>query len=75
MKDKICRICQCTIDVEKEYCEFKHYSKKDIIKSKAFYHIQCFSDRLKGAVNNSIIQTKALEFLDKANAKLEALNG
>ena len=70
MKDKICLMCHTVIDMDKEFCEFKHYSKKDVIKSKAFYHVVSFSNRLNNSSATNQVQLKALELMDKIGAKI-----
>lgn len=57
-KDKICGICRLRIDDKKEYAELIHYEKKDKIKGKDYYHIQCYQNRILG--NNNIMKTQAL---------------
>lgn len=70
MKDKICLICHTAIDMDKEYCEFKHYEKQDIIKSKAWYHVECFRNKLSNSQANNIVQMKALELMDKIGQRV-----
>ena len=57
MKDKVCMICHTAIDMDKEFATFEHHENKDVIKSKAWYHINCFRDRL----SNSKEQSEALK--------------
>jgi len=57
MKDKICMICHTAIDMDKEFCTFEHHENKDVIKSKGWYHVNCFRDRL----NSSKEQSDALK--------------
>ena len=66
MKDKVCLICHTAIDTDKEFCEFKHYKKKDVIQSKAYYHVNCFRDRLKGSQEMNDMKKKANEILKRA---------
>lgn len=63
MKDKICNLCKTAIDTNKEYCKFHHMEKKDIIKSKAYYHVSCFRDRLTGSKAEKDLQREALSFI------------
>ena len=70
MKDKICMICKTAIDTDKEYAEFKHYKKKDLIMSKAYYHIVCFSDRLKGTEEVKKLYQRSNWILSKAEGLL-----
>jgi len=70
MKNKICFICKMTIDLDKEeFVEVKHYEKKDIIKSKGYYHLKCFRDRLNNAGSMGKIHREALDFIKKAKRK------
>lgn len=69
MKDKICLICHTAIDMDKEFCEFKHYHKKDSIKSKAFYHVECFRDRLRGSSVQNALAAKTMKILENFEAK------
>ena len=71
MKDKICFICKSTISVDKEeYVEVKHFEKKDIIKSKGYYHIKCFRDRINNANRMNLLQKEAFDFIKKAKKKV-----
>jgi len=70
MKDKICSICKLTIDLEQEYCEFKHYNKKDIIRSKAWYHVECFRNRLLNSSANNQVQMKAIDILNRIGERI-----
>ena len=63
MKDKVCLICQTAIDTENEYCEFKHLKKKDEIKSKAYYHVNCFRNRLQGPANANKLMKETMNIL------------
>jgi hypothetical protein len=66
-KEKIiCNICKLNIDTDKEYCEFKHYKRKDEILSKAYYHINCFRERLNGSSEINAMKKRANEILKKA---------
>ena len=71
MKDKICLICHTAIDTDKEFCEFKHYKNKDEIKSKAYYHIQCFMNRLNGGNTQRVLANKTMELLDKVGGLVD----
>ncbi len=59
-------LCKMAIDMDGEYCEFKHYRKIDDIISKAYYHVKCFRDRLNSAGEQKIIQKEALSFIKGA---------
>ena len=70
MKNKICFICHLTIDTEKPYCKFIHYQDRGDIQSKAYYHVECFRDRMLVNKKANIGLAKAMSFLDKAKEKL-----
>lgn len=70
MKDKICGICHTVIDLDKEFCKFEHYQDKDNIKSKAWYHVNCFAERLRGTRVQEAVANKAMEVLDKIGMKV-----
>jgi hypothetical protein len=66
MKDKICMICKTAIDMDKEYCEFKHYERIDVIHSKAYYHVNCFRERLNSTGEQKVVTKEALSFIKGA---------
>jgi len=66
MKDKICNICKTAIDTNKPFCKFTHYKKTDDISSKAYYHVECFKERLTGSMKLNALQNKASQILNKA---------
>lgn len=70
MKDRICNICHTAIDMNKEFCGFTHYEKKGKIKSKGYYHVNCFRDRLSGSSAQVAVANKALEILDKVGVRV-----
>jgi len=70
MKDKICLICHTNIDTSKEFCEFKTYKNKNEILSKAFYHVECFRERLRGSKTQKELAEKAFSLLEKAGVKI-----
>lgn len=70
MKDKICNLCKTSIDTEKEYCQFVQFKKKDIIQSKAYYHVNCFRDRLNSSKAQKDALKKASDTLEFARKKL-----
>jgi len=70
MKDKICLICHTVIDTEKEYCELKQYENKDKIKSKAYYHVNCFRDRILEKNSVQKLANDANKFLNFAKQKM-----
>ena len=71
MKDKICLICHLAIDTSKEFCEFKHYKDKDNIRTKAFYHVNCFRDRMSGAPIQKALAEKTMAILNKVGGRIE----
>ena len=71
MKNKICMICKMTILLGKEeFVEVKHYSVKEEILSKGYYHIQCYRDRLNQSSNLKKLQEKASKIIDFAGKKM-----
>jgi hypothetical protein len=71
MKNKICFICKMTINMDKEeFVEVKYYEKRDKIKSKGYYHLKCFRDRLNNAQGMNRLQREALDFVRKAKKKV-----
>jgi len=71
MKNKICMICKMTILIGKEeFVEVKHYSDKEEILSKGYYHIKCYRDRLNGGNNLKMLQEKAARIIDFAGKKM-----
>ena len=70
MKDKICLICHTAIDTDKEYCEFKHYKRKEDIKSKAYYHINCFAERLRGPANANKLMEQTMSMVKAVKEKM-----
>ena len=69
-KPKICGICHTEIDTKKEYCEFRHYSKKDKIKSVSYYHVVCYRERLSGSHVQAMVANRAMEILDKVGMRV-----
>jgi hypothetical protein len=69
MKDKICGICRTAIDTDKEYCEFKQYKKVDVIQSKAYYHVNCFRDRINGVKEQKEALKTALNTLSRVQER------
>ncbi len=69
MKDKICGICRTAIDTDKEYCQFVQFKNKDIIQSKAYYHVNCFRDRLVGTKEQKEAMKVALSTLNQVQKK------
>lgn len=70
-EDIVCGICKLVIDLNKEFCEFIHFDKKDSIKSIGFYHINCFRERMSGGNNLKALQEQAKRILDKAEMRIE----
>jgi len=69
-EDIICNICKLVIDTSKEFCEFIHYEKKSHIKSTAFYHVECFRDRMSGGQKLRELQSKADSIMELAKMRL-----
>lgn len=67
MKDKICLICHTAIEMDKEFCELKHYEKKDKIKTKGYYHVQCLANRFTGAGTQQVLAQKAMDMINRVN--------
>lgn len=70
MKDKICLICKTAIDTDGEYAEFKHFKKKKEIRSKAYYHIECFREKINGSAEQKASLKFALNTIKAVNKKL-----
>ena len=70
MKTKICLICHTAIDMDKEFCKLEHYEKKDIIKSKGYYHVICFKEKLSGSAVQKKLAEDAFKLLKVANRRL-----
>lgn len=70
MNELICFICQLGIDLDKEFAEFIHYKKKGIKKSSAYYHVNCFREKLGGGRENRKLQAKANLILDKVAERM-----
>ena len=70
MKNKICLICHTAIDTDNEYCEFKHYKCKDTIKSKGYYHVECFRKRLSGSDTQEKLAKQGFALIKLAKEKM-----
>lgn len=70
MKDKVCLICKTTIDTDGEFLDVKHMKNSKDTRSRAFYHIQCFRDRLNGAKEQKEALKLAVDTLKQAKEKL-----
>ena len=68
MKDKICLICHTAIDTDNEFCEFKHYKDRDNIKSKAWYHVECFRNRMNGANVQQALASRTMAMMERVGA-------
>jgi hypothetical protein len=66
MKDKICNICKLSIDTSKEFAKFHHMANDTIIKSKAYYHINCFRERILGRRDEMELKKEAMSFIKGA---------
>jgi len=71
MKDKICLICHTAIDTSKEFCSFRHHKNISEIKSKAYYHVNCFANRLGGGNSQIVLANKAMELLNKVGERIQ----
>ena len=70
MKNKTCLICHTAIDTSKEFCIFKHHKNDKEIKSKAYYHVNCFSDKISGLNTQKKLANSAMEIVNKLNGKI-----
>lgn len=71
MKDKICLICHTAIDTDKEFAEFKHHKNQNEVKSRAWYHIECFKNRMLGSQAQVAVAQKAMGILEKVGYKID----
>lgn len=71
MKDKVCMSCKTSIDMDKDYCEFRQYKKKNKIQSKAFYHVNCFRDRILKSQEQSEALKFVMKTMEKVNEKMD----
>lgn len=65
-----CGICHLSIDTEEQFVEFIHYNKHHDIKSSAFYHTECFLDKLNVSKKANKELDHAKDLLNKAAKKL-----
>lgn len=68
--EKVCLICDSVIDTKKEFCEFKHYRQECRIRSRSYYHVNCFRRRLNGSSDQELLFSKARELLNKVEARI-----
>lgn len=66
MESKTCKLCQLGIDDSKQFAEFIHYVNKDKIQSKAYYHVDCFREKMLGSAKGQYLMAKANKLMDKA---------
>lgn len=66
MESKTCKLCQIGIDESKQFAEFIHYANKDKISSKAFYHVECFREKMLGSAKGAYLMARANKLLNKA---------
>ena len=66
---KTCGICKLPINEKKEYCEFIQYKKLNDILSRAYYHVNCFKDRLHGSKEQKEALEKSMRVLDNVQKK------
>lgn len=67
MTNKICMICKLGIDPDKAFVKVTEYKDKDNIKSKGYYHIECFRERINNSKNMQKLGVMAKSMLNKAN--------
>lgn len=68
---QICNLCSLAIETKKEqFCEFIHFENKNKIKSIAFYHIECFRNRMNGNPAFRSLQAQAKRILDAAESQI-----
>ena len=70
MKTKICLICHTAIDMNKEFAKFEHYKNQNEIKSKAFYHVECFRKKISGASVQEKLAKQGMELINLAKKKI-----
>lgn len=63
---KFCNICKLGIDETKEFARFTHFHNKDKIFTEAYYHINCYRERLTGAKKAQELQKRAEGMLNFA---------
>ena len=63
---KTCGICKKDIDTSKEFCEFIHWNNEKEKRSKGFYHVICFRERISGKRETDALLKKAGYLLNKA---------
>lgn len=66
----VCGICKCKINLDMPFAEFIHYRKKKEIISAAFYHVDCFRQKLTGAMDITELKEKANQILEMAAERL-----
>ena len=69
MKNKICNICKLKINSKEDYCKLINYIK-GTESSSGFYHLSCFKDKLLNNHKLNQLQSKAMDFMDKAMESL-----
>lgn len=69
-EDKVCNICKLVIDESKEFARFTHFKNKKEVLSEAYYHINCFRERMLGSAENRKIQKDAKQIIDFAKQRL-----
>jgi hypothetical protein len=70
MKNKTCMICKTTVDIDEEFVTVEQYAKKGKLKSKGWYHINCFRERLDGSQFQKAVSLRAIDILDKIGARV-----
>jgi len=71
MRNKTCMICKTTIFIgNEEFVKVKHYSEKEEVLSKGYYHIKCYKDRLNGTQQIKKLQEATLNLIKGASKKI-----
>lgn len=63
---KFCSICKLGIDNTKQFAEFIHWVNKNKIQSQAYYHIECYKERMLGSAKGQYLMARANKLLEKA---------
>lgn len=66
MENKTCSICHLGIDTTKQFAEFIHWVNKDKERSRTFYHVECFRDKMLGSAKGQYLMAKANKLLNRA---------
>ena len=69
-EDKICLICHLAIDHSKDFVRNTHFKNKDEKLSEAFYHTNCFREKISGITRLEKIQKQAVNLMNFAKDKM-----